>query len=359
MKRGWAFRHWPLSAKVIAALTAALLPLGGLATYVTASAYRQTIAHAGHVSPQRWVGVALPLLMWLAALLIGWLIANRLLVRPLTGMRAAVERYGAGDTSVRLGTTDWLSAEMTALGRAFDRMADEGASHEAAMRSALDEQRRLTREVHHRVKNNLQIVASLLSIQARDTTDVAVGRAYSAVQARVGALALVHRWMYDDESARGVDLRALATDLCASLEQAVAASEGVAPRISCDVARFTVAQDTAVPLAFLITELVTLAAQAHAPQRAEIKVRASAEAGTARLEVRCPVFCDDALLDPKNPTVRIITGLARQMRAPLRHDPHDCTYTIDFPVPLAAEPMLRASPASSLPLPPAGPPQSA
>ncbi len=329
----WAFRRWPLSVKVVAALTCALLPLGGLATYVTASAYRQTIAHAGHVSAGRWLGVLLPLLMWLAALLIGWLIADRLLVRPLTGMRAAVARYSAGETSIRLGTTDWLSAEMTALGHAFDRMADDSATHEAAIRAALEEQRRLTREVHHRVKNNLQIVASLLSIQARDTTDAAVGRAYSAVQARVGALALVHRWMYDDDTARGVDLRALATDLCASLEQAVAVSEGVAPRIRCDIARFIVAQDTAVPLAFLITELVTLAAHATAPQSAEIVVRATAASGIARLELHCPVFCDDALLDPANPAVRIITGLARQMRAPLRHDPHDCTYAIDFPVP--------------------------
>ncbi len=353
-ERGWAYRRWPLSAKVVAALAGALLPLGVLATYVTASAYRQTIAHAGHVSPGRWVGVALPLAMWLAALLMGWLVANRLLVRPLTGMRAAVERYGAGDLSVRLGATDWLSAEMTALGRAFDRMADDSATHDAAMRSALDEQRRLTREVHHRVKNNLQIVASLLSIQARDSTDVAVGRAYSAVQARVGALALVHRWMYDDETARGVDLRALATDLCASLEQAVAASEGVAPRISCDVARFSVAQDTAVPLAFLITELVTLAAQATAPERAEIKVRAAAADGAAWLAVQCPVFCDDAMLDPRNPAVRIINGLARQMRAPLRHDAHDCTYLIDFPVP-AGESRARA--AAAPPAPPAPVPQ--
>lgn len=327
-------RNWPLSVNVIVALTCALLPLGLLATYVTASAYTQTIAHAGHVSIARWIGLALPTAMWLAALAIGWFIADRLLVQPLGRMRAAVDRYSAGDTSVRLSHGRFLSAEMTALARAFDRMADDSTAHDTAMLAALDEQRRLTREVHHRVKNNLQIVASLLSIQARDTTDAAVGRAYSAVQARVGALALVHRWMYDDESAKGVDLRALATDLCANLEQSIAASEGVAPRLHCEVGRFAVAQDTAVPLAFLITELVTVAARATLPNRAEIKVSASATGGMASLKVGCPVFCDDAMLDPKNPTVRIITGLARQMRAPLQHDPHGCTYTIEFPIPV-------------------------
>ncbi len=329
------FRRWPLSVKVIAALTCALLPLGGLATYLTASAYRQTIAHAGHVSPGRWVGLTVPLLMWLSALLIGWLIANRLLVRPLTGMREAVERYGAGETGVRLGTIGWRSAEMAALAAAFDRMADDSATHDAAMHGALDAQRRLTREVHHRVKNNLQIVASLLSIQARDTTDVAVRRAYSAVQARVGALALVHRWMYDDETTSGVDLRALVTDLCANLEQAVAAAVGVTPKLTCDVARFTVAQDTAVPLAFLITELVSLAAETT-KGRAEVRITATAAEGVATLLVHSATFCDDALLDRTAPAVRIVGGLARQMRAPLRHDPHTCTYAIEFAVPVVA-----------------------
>ena len=327
------FRRWPLSAKVVASLTCALLPLGCLATYMTASSYRATIERGGDVSEQHWFVLALPLMMWLSALLIGWLVADRLLVGPLTGMRAAVERYGAGETAIRLGATDWRSSEMAALAAAFDRMADDSMTHEAAMVMALDEQRRLTREVHHRVKNNLQIVASLLSIQARDTTDPAVGRAYSAVQARVGALALVHRWMYDDDSAGGVDLRALVTDLCASLEQAVAATIGIAPRLTCDVARFSVAQDTAVPLAFLVTELVGLAAAAAAPERAEIRVSAVRTGDMAVLKVHSPRLCDDALTDPKVSAVRIVNGLARQMRAPLRHDPHGCHYSIEFAVP--------------------------
>lgn len=333
IESGWSFRRWPLSAKVVASLTCALLPLGGLATYVTAAAYRETIAHAGHVSSRQWFGLAIPLAMWLSALLIGWGIAHELLVKPLRQLRDAVDRQRLGDHNARLGTIDWMSIEMQSLAAAFDRMADAGLAHAAEMTAAFDEQRRLTREVHHRVKNNLQIVASLLSIQARDTTDAAVGRAYSAVQARVGALALVHRWMYDDETARGVDLRALTTDLCASLEQAIAASEGVAPKLTCDVARFAVAQDTAVPVAFLITEFVTLAARAAAPAAADIKITAHATAGVATLKVQCPTFCDDALLNPKSAPVRVISGLARQMRAPLLHDAHGCTYTIEFAIP--------------------------
>jgi len=327
-------RAWPLSTKVIVSLTAALLPLGGLATYVTLSAYRALLFHSGYVSGGRWVGLALPMLMWLAALLIGWLIADRLLVKPMTAMRAAVERYAAGDTTIRIGTADYLSAEMTALAGAFDRLANDSARHDAAMQAALDEQKRLTREVHHRVKNNLQIVASLLSLQARETTSSEVARAYSTIQARVGALALVHRWMYDGDAAHGVDLHALATDLAASLEQNIIAVEGITPHIKVDVERIVVAQDTAVPVAFLITELVTLAARLSAPEAAHVVIEArSALAGTASLIVKSAIFGGDVLTRRADPAVRIITGMARQMRAPLLHAPDDCSYSIDFGLP--------------------------
>ena len=331
--KGRGFRDWPLSVKVILALTAALLPLGALATYVTLSAYGALLEHDRHVSTERWIGLSLPLLMWLAALLIGWLVAKRLLVEPLTAMRAAVERYTAGDTTIRLARNDFLSVEIAALAETFDRFADDSSRHASAMHEALDEQKRLTREVHHRVKNNLQIVASLLSIQARETKDPAVAHAYSTVQARVGALALVHRWMYDDAGAHGVDLHGFATDLCASLEQGITASEGVTPHLRCTVDRIVVGQDTAVPVAFLITELVSLAARLSSPKPAEVSVMATAVNGRATLTIKAPIFCDDALITPADPAVRIIHGMARQMRAPLAHDPHTCTYRIEFAVP--------------------------
>lgn len=326
-------RDWPLPAKVIAALTCALLPLGVLATVLTADAFQQMIAGTGESSVQHWIGVALPLLMWLAALLIGWLVANRLLVKPLLQMRRALELYGQGNTDIRLGDTDFFSQEMTALASAFDKMADDIGSHDVAMNEALAEQKRLTREVHHRVKNNLQIVSSLLSIQARESSSTEVARAYALVQVRVGALALVHRWMYDDETARGVDLHALATDLCASLEQNTAASGHLPMQLRCSVDRFFVGQDTAVPLAFLITELVNLAANRAAPNALEASVTAHAKDGRAVLTICAPPFTDAEGLGTADPAARIIQGMARQLRSPLVHNAIEGCYSVEFSVP--------------------------
>lgn len=326
-------RNWPLSVKVVTALTCALLPLGGLATIITADAFRSVAAEGDGISFVNWLSVAAPLLMWLASLLIGWIVADRLLVEPLMRMRRVVELYGAGATTLRLGDTEFLSQEVTALAAAFDRMADDIGRHDRELNAALVEQKRLTREVHHRVKNNLQIVSSLLSIQSRETSNSEVARAYSTVQARVGALALVHRWMYDDDTAKGVDLQALASDLCASLQHSIAAGEGVRAHLKCTVDRFRVDQDTAVPVAFLVTEIVSLAARLSAPAALDITVAARAVDGDAVLTICSPLFHEERIAGNPDAAARIIQGMARQLRSPLRHDPVEGSYSIRFPIP--------------------------
>lgn len=281
------------------------------------------------------LSIAFPALMWLAALLIGWLAIDRLVVGPLVQMRRAVERYGAGDPTVRLGLQDYDTQEMAMLASSFDRMADQITSHEDELRGALATQKRLTREVHHRVKNNLQIVSSLLSLQSRDARSPEVAAAYAMIQKRVNALALVHRWMYDDETMQGVDLRSLANDLCAGLEQSVGASGNRQVSINSDVERIYVGQDTAVPLAFLITELVA-AASRLTPDAEPFTMRVGARAtdGSALLEVAAPPFkgIDSFAAGSNDPSARIIQGMARQMRSRLEHNSDHGCYTIAFPL---------------------------
>ena len=149
----------------------------------------------------------------------------------------------------------------------------------------------------------------------------------------MNALALVHRWLYDDETMRGVDLRSLAQDLCAGLEQSVTATDGSAIAIAADVDRLYVGQDTAVPLAFLITELVTAAARLADGSGLTVRVSAKAGDGRATLTVEAPSFrgADLFAVGSHDPSARIIQGMARQMRSKLAHDPERGSYSIDFP----------------------------
>ena len=86
------------------------------------------------------------------------------------------------------------------------------------MTDALEGQRRLVREVHHRVKNNLQVVASLLNIHGRSAGHAEARAAYAAISRRVEALSVVHRNHYAEmEENRGIALRPLLTELAADL----------------------------------------------------------------------------------------------------------------------------------------------
>ena len=279
------------------------------------------------------LSVALPALMLLTAIGIGWIAINRIAVRPLRRMQGAIERYSAGDREARLMPLALGSPELADFGAAFDTMADRIAGHATEMDAALAKQTALTREVHHRVKNNLQIVSSLLSLQARDATSVDVKEAYALIRGRVNALALVHRWMYQDDAAQGVDLRALVADLCANLEHGFEGQVARAVRVVAAVDRLHVNQDTALPVAFLVTELVSGAIRSDGVDQLDIAVAARAEGTGARLTVTCALFARAeglALFD--DASARILVGLSRQLRSTLAHEPEAERFAISFPV---------------------------
>lgn len=81
-------------------------------------------------------------------------------------------------------------------------MARKISSRESELRRSLDEKDALLREVHHRVKNNLQIVTSFLNLQSKSTKDAAAREVLMEARVRVRALALVHRYLYESGDVR-------------------------------------------------------------------------------------------------------------------------------------------------------------
>src|SRR3954452_2301647 len=127
------------------------------------------------------------------------------------------------------------------------------------MTNALEGQRRLVREVRHRVKNNLQVVASLLNIHGRSAANVEARAAYAGISRRVGALSIVHRNHFAEmEENRGIALRPLLTELAAELRAgAPETARGLSIELELDSVYTT--QDAAVAIAFLITEVIEFA----------------------------------------------------------------------------------------------------
>jgi len=273
----------------------------------------------------------LPVLMWVLAALGTWLLVTRLLIRPLKSLQRAVSDYTPGgasglDLPSKLGPSTEIQGLRDAFGRAIARVEES----ERDMTDALTGQRRLVREVHHRVKNNLQVVASLLNIHGRSAGTPDAQAAYAGIGRRVGALSIVHRNHFAEmEENRGIALRPLLAELAAELR---AGAPEPARRLAIDLDLETVntTQDVAVAVAFLITEIVEHAMLDRPQDAVEISLRRTSEL-TARLAISSPVLHpDDAEKPEKAQFERIIAGLAKQLRSPLERKLG--RYSVDLPV---------------------------
>ena len=154
---------------------------------------------------------------WLAAL-ITWLLVTRLLIRPLTP--AARARSAASEPAKRIRASAQAGA-LCAKGAwrpSFSRATVRVDEFERDMAAALDGQRRLVREVHHRVKNNLQVVASLLNIHGAAPAPPKRAPLMQASGGASGRLSIVHRNHFAEmEENCGIGLRTLLTELASEL----------------------------------------------------------------------------------------------------------------------------------------------
>ena len=104
--------------------------------------------------------------------------------------------------------------EIRELGETFRAISRTVAEHEAGLAEGLVRQTKLTREVHHRVKNNLQVISSLINFHARAARSAEATQAYASIQRRVDALAVVHRNHFAElEENRGLSLRSVIGEL--------------------------------------------------------------------------------------------------------------------------------------------------
>jgi len=272
----------------------------------------------------------LPLLMWIAAAMITWSLVGRLLVRPLNRLERWVLEYNPSEGPLELPRKLGPSTEIQELRNAFARTMAQVEESERETTGALEGQRRLVREVHHRVKNNLQVVASLLNIHGRSAGTPEARAAYAGISRRVGALSIVHRNHFAEmEENRGISLRPLVSELAAEL-RASAPDEARGLTIDLDLDSVYTTQDVAVAISFLITEIIEHA-MLHAPHDpVELSLRRTSEL-TARLSLGSPTLLPDEESQPEKVQFeRIVAGLAKQLRSTL--DRKLGRYSVDLPV---------------------------
>ena len=249
---------------------AAVVPLAGGAFYAMVSAPTPPPIALENINA--FGNFALPLLAWLLALITAWLAMDRLVLRWLDYLRRIAALYASGKLSVQpLRAKSQAPTEINVLADTMEEMAVRIRDRTTHMEEALAARDAAMKEIHHRVKNNLQIINSLLSLQGRKLKDHAAAAALDDARARINALSLIHSSLYEHNNINMVDTRSFFTELAANLGQALG-TEDLGIDMNADIDNDAIDADLAVPLALFTAEAVTNAVKHAFPDRAtEIK----------------------------------------------------------------------------------------
>lgn len=309
-----------------------------------------------------WRVVAIALLLTLGLIAVG-IGASRLIVAPLRAVTRSVtewRRAGAYDPRHTRSTP----IELRQLSRAFAQATQSLAAHEERLRKAETKQELLIKEIHHRVKNNLQIIASLLNLQANRIRQPEARAEFASARDRVRALATLHRYLYSEGELHTLNMRSFLEELCGQLFQAIGEKEGRRIRLEIEAPEIVMSTDQAVPMALVVTETVSNAIKYAFPggRSGVVSVRLAEEvAGIATLVIE-----DDGVGIPAGRAetesgvrdgigIQLIRGFARQLGATLEVveggavNGGGTRYTLM--VPLHPEPAAAAEPEAAEPAP--------
>jgi two-component sensor histidine kinase len=213
---------------------------------------------------------------------------------------------------------------LSAANAALEEENAQRLSAEAKIRSALEEKTMLLKEIHHRVKNNLQIIVSLLNLQSRYIKDEATLAAIRESQHRVKAMALVHEKLYKADDITHIDLNDYIKFLGTGLFQFYdAGSRGI--RFRLEIHDVGVDINSAIPLGLIINELISNALKYAFPagRGGEVSISVQKEGSTLTIRVRDDGIGIPVTLDWQNTAslgLRLVTTLVDQLDGTIELD---------------------------------------
>ncbi len=263
-------------------------------------------------------GVILPLLAWLLTwIAVAW-VADRVVIRWLTYLDRIASLYAKGRLSVRPVQADNAPEEIRALAQTLEQMAEAIALRDQVLHEQMAHKDAMMREIHHRVKNNLQVITSLLNMQQRALKDPAAQAAMSDTRQRITALALIYRALYQSSDLRRVDVRQFLEELTAQLTT----GEGGRPSVVRTVLEaddLEIDPDKLAPLALFAVEAISNARKhAFGEDGGVIRVQFAVKPDEVTLEISDNGKGDEGQLTRADPGPGVgrtlMTAFARQLR---------------------------------------------
>lgn len=229
-------------------------PLVGEELFVVLSAPSQGLLVWARLNPLS--GVVFPLLAFLLALMTVMLVTEQAVIRWIAYLQRVAAIYAKGRFTVRPLAAELAPPEIRDLAETLDAMAATIVARDSSLHESLAHKDGLMREIHHRVKNNLQVISSLLSMQERSLSDPAARQAMSDTRQRITALALIYRALYQGPDLKRVDLGPFLEELTAQLLVGdMAPHPTIATEVHADP--LIIDPDKLAPLALFSVEAIT------------------------------------------------------------------------------------------------------
>ena len=196
-----------------------------------------------------------PILMLAASLVVAYVAVHRLVIRHMAELRLRMREFADHRRLPHGELAPGAPAEIAEMDAAFAAMAERILREEAETEDRLHEQKVLLREVHHRVKNNLQLISSIINMQMRQIDSAEARHVLRRVQDRVLGLAMIHRNLYQTDAGT-IRADVVLREIVDQLALMGAPPEGEA-RVEAAFDPLDLYPDQAVPLSLFVTEATT------------------------------------------------------------------------------------------------------
>lgn len=281
------------------------------------------------------------------ALALAWILSEILFGRRLSRIGSAVDRIRGGDLGARV-RLEGDSSDLGRISAALDGMAEsvqrrDAEKEEEALRLSrlLDEKSVLLKEIHHRVKNNLQMTLSLIRLQEGAGSEDGEA-SLKGLESRISAMSMVHEMLYGSENLTDIDLGEYCGRLLDLLKSSYAGKNPLQVSLTCETVRCPL--ESAIPFGLITAELVTNAFK-HASGRgpAAVSVVLAHKDGTACLTVSdngpgLPPGFDPA--GSRRLGLQLVLALTSQLKGTLAwENDGGARFRVDFPLDTPKDPV--------------------
>ncbi|MEV8467200.1 histidine kinase dimerization/phosphoacceptor domain -containing protein [Fluviibacterium sp. DFM31] len=206
-------------------------------------------------SYKRLMALYFPIVMWVVAITVAYVGVQRLVIRHVRRLQSWMRLYSSGQAGLDNARLDNAPEELEVVAEAFRAMTRRLSEQERLLEADLEEKTLLLREVHHRVKNNLQLISSMLNMQIRATDSPEAKRLLRRVQDRVMALSAIHRYLYLARKLSSLRADELLEEIIQQLVVVGTLEDsGHQIRVSTALDPVEISPDQSVPLSLLATE---------------------------------------------------------------------------------------------------------